>query len=302
MLPVVHHPAYVAPMPAGHRFPMGKFGRLMALLLEDRVVAPGAVHRPEPATPEALALAHDVAYVTAVLERTLDAAAVRRIGLPVTPEVALRSRAANGGTLLTARLALEHGLACNTAGGSHHAFAGFGSGFCVFNDVAVAARVLLAEGRIARALVVDLDVHQGDGTAVIFAGEPRVFTFSMHCRTNFPAHKQTSDLDLALDAGLEDDAYLALLAEHLPGLLEEIRPDLVFYNAGVDPHVDDRLGRLALTEDGLWRRERLVLESCLAAGVPVAGVVGGGYAPDLEQLARLHTILPRVASEAARRL
>jgi acetoin utilization deacetylase AcuC-like enzyme len=302
MLPVVHHPAYVAPMPAGHRFPMGKFGRLMALLLEDRVVAPGAVHRPEPATPEALALAHDAAYVTAVLERTLDAAAVRRIGLPVTPEVALRSRAANGGTLLTARLALEHGLACNTAGGSHHAFAGFGSGFCVFNDVAVAARVLLAEGRIARALVVDLDVHQGDGTAVIFAGEPRVFTFSMHCRTNFPAHKQTSDLDLALDAGLEDDAYLALLAEHLPGLLEEIRPDLVFYNAGVDPHVDDRLGRLALTEDGLWRRERLVLESCLAAGVPVAGVVGGGYAPDLEQLARLHTILPRVASEAARRL
>jgi acetoin utilization deacetylase AcuC-like enzyme len=302
MLPVVHHPAYVAPMPAGHRFPMGKFGRLMALLLEDRVVAPGAVHRPEPATPEALALAHDAAYVTAVLERTLDAAAVRRIGLPVTPEVALRSRAANGGTLLTARLALEHGLACNTAGGSHHAFAGFGSGFCVFNDVAVAARVLLAEGRIARALVVDLDVHQGDGTAVIFAGEPRVFTFSMHCRTNFPAHKQTSDLDLALDAGLEDDAYLALLAEHLPGLLEEIRPDLVFYNAGVDPHVDDRLGRRALTEDGLWRRERLVLESCLAAGVPVAGVVGGGYAPDLEQLARLHTILPRVASESARRL
>jgi acetoin utilization deacetylase AcuC-like enzyme len=245
MLPVVHHPAYVAPMPAGHRFPMGKFGRLMALLLEDRVVAPGAVHRPEPATPEALALAHDAAYVTAVLERTLDAAAVRRIGLPVTPEVALRSRAANGGTLLTARLALEHGLACNTAGGSHHAFAGFGSGFCVFNDVAVAARVLLAEGRIARALVVDLDVHQGDGTAVIFAGEPRVFTFSMHCRTNFPAHKQTSDLDLALDAGLEDDAYLALLAEHLPGLLEEIRPDLVSTTPASIP--------TSTTGSGAWR-------------------------------------------------
>ena len=302
MLPVVHHPAYVAPMPAGHRFPMGKFGRLMALLLEDEVVAPAQVHQPELAAPEVLALAHDAAYVTAVLERTLDAAAVRRIGLPITPEVALRSRAANGGTLLTARLALTHGLACNTAGGSHHAFAGYGSGFCVFNDVAVAADALLAEGRIARALVVDLDVHQGDGTAAIFAAEPRVFTFSMHCRTNFPARKQTSDLDLALDAGLEDEAYLGLLAEHLPGLLEEVRPDLVFYNAGVDPHVDDKLGRLALTEEGLWRRERMVLQGCAQAGVPVAGVIGGGYAPDLEQLARLHTILPRVASEVARRL
>jgi acetoin utilization deacetylase AcuC-like enzyme len=302
VLPVVHHPAYVAPMPAGHRFPMGKFGRLMALLLADGLVRPDQVHRPELAAPEALALAHDAGYVAAVLERTLDAAAVRRIGLPITAEVALRSRAANGGTLLAARLALEHGIACNTAGGSHHAFAGHGSGFCVFNDVAVAARALLAEGRIARALVVDLDVHQGDGTAAIFRDEPRVFTFSMHCRTTFPLHKQTSDLDLALDPGLADDAYLALLADHLPGLLEDVRPDLVFYNAGVDPHVDDKLGRLALTEGGLWRRERYVLETCLAAAVPVAGVIGGGYAPDLEQLASLHAILPRVACEVARRL
>ncbi len=172
----------------------------------------------------------------------------------------------------------------------------------MFNDVAVAARVLLAEGRIERALVVDLDVHQGDGTAAMFRDEPRVFTFSMHCRTNFPLHKQVGDLDLALEAGLEDDAYLALLAEHLPGLLEDVRPDLVFFNAGVDPHVDDKLGRLALSEAGLWRRERLVLETCLRAGVPVAGVVGGGYAPELEQLARLHAILPRVASELFLRL
>ncbi len=301
-LPVVHHPAYVAPMPAGHRFPMAKFGRLMALLLEDRVVAPAQVRVPEPAPSAWLELAHAPAYVDAVLSQTLDAAAVRRIGLPITPEVAMRARAANGGTLLTARLALEHGLACNTAGGSHHAFADHGSGFCVFNDVAVAARVLLAEGRIERALVVDLDVHQGDGTAAIFRDEPRVFTFSMHCRTNFPLHKQASDLDLALEAGLEDQAYLALLAEHLPGLLEAVRPDLVFYNAGVDPHVDDQLGRLALSAEGLERRERLVLETCLKAGVPVAGVIGGGYAPDLEQLARLHATLPRVASELFHRL
>jgi acetoin utilization deacetylase AcuC-like enzyme len=302
MLPVVHHPAYVAPMPSGHRFPMGKFGRLMTLLLADGVVEPGQVHQPEPARSEVLELAHAPAYVAAVLDQTLDAAAVRRIGLPITPEVARRARAANGGTLLAARLALAHGLACNTAGGSHHAFAGHGSGFCVFNDVAVAAHALLAEGRIARALVVDLDVHQGDGTAAIFADDARVFTFSMHCRTNFPLHKQTSDLDLALDAGVEDDAYLALLAERLPALLQEVRPDLVFYNAGVDPHVEDRLGRLALTERGLWRRERFVLETCLKAGVPVAGVIGGGYAADLDQLARLHAILPQMATKLLRKL
>jgi acetoin utilization deacetylase AcuC-like enzyme len=172
----------------------------------------------------------------------------------------------------------------------------------VFNDVAIAAAVLLAEGRIERALVVDLDVHQGDGTAAIFAEDGRIHTFSMHCAVNFPLRKQTSDVDLALDAGLEDDAYLTLLADHLPGLLEVVRPDLVFFNAGVDPHVDDRLGRLALTEAGLWRRERLVLQTCLRAGVPVAGVIGGGYAPDLEQLVRLHSILHRVARELFRGL
>lgn len=296
-LPIVHHPDYVVAMPPGHRFPMGKYGRLMAHLLEDHVVAPAQVHRPEPAPIVWLEQAHTPAYVAAALGQTLDPAAVREIGLPVTPEVVRRSRTASAGTVLTACLALEHGLACNTAGGSHHAFADHGAGFCVFNDVAVAARVLLAEGRIARVLVVDLDVHQGDGTAAICRDDPRIHTFSMHCRTNFPLHKQTSDLDLALDAGLQDHAYLALLAGHLPGLLREVRPDLVFYNAGVDPHEGDRLGLLALSEEGLWRRDRLVLESCLGAGIPVAGVIGGGYAPDLEQLARLHSILHRVASE-----
>lgn len=281
---------------------MAKFGRLMTYLLEDNVVTPAQIHRPELAPAAWLEQAHTPAYVEAVLGLKLDAAAERRLGLPVTPEVVRRARAANGGTILTARLALEHGLACNTAGGSHHAFADHGSGFCVFNDVAVAARVLLAEARIERVLVIDLDVHQGDGTAAICADDPRIHTFSMHCRTNFPLRKQTSDLDMALDADLEDDTYLALLAEQLPGLLEEGRPDLVFFNAGVDPHVDDRLGRLALTERGLWRRERLVLETCLGAGVPVAGVIGGGYAPDLEQLVRLHSILHRVAGEFAKRL
>jgi acetoin utilization deacetylase AcuC-like enzyme len=276
----------------------------MAYLLEQDVVRPAQVHRPEPAPVAWLEQAHTPAYVEAVLSQTLEPAALRRIGLPVTPEVALRARASSGGTVLTARLALEHGLACNTAGGSHHAFAGYGAGFCLFNDVAVAATVLLAEGRIGRALVVDLDVHQGDGTAAICQGDPRIHTFSMHCRTNFPLRKQTSDLDLALEADLEDEAYLALLADHLPALLQGVRPDLVFFNAGVDPHVDDKLGRLALSEQGLMRRERLVLATCLGAGVPVVGVTGGGYAPELEQLVRLHAILHRVACDqfAAMRL
>jgi acetoin utilization deacetylase AcuC-like enzyme len=301
-LPVVHHPAYLAPMPPGHRFPMAKYGRLMAYLLEDDVVTPAQLHRPELAPVAWLQQAHTPAYVEAALGLTLDPAAARRIGLPITADVVRRSRAASAGTVLTARLALQHGLACNTAGGSHHAFADHGAGFCVFNDVAIAAAVLLDEGRIERALVVDLDVHQGDGTAAIFAGDGRVHTFSMHCAINFPLHKQTSDLDVALDAGLEDDAYLALLSDRLPGLLAEVRPDLVFFNAGVDPHVGDRLGRLALTEHGLWRREQLVLRTCLGAGVPVAGVIGGGYAPDLDRLVRLHAVLHRVASELFWRL
>lgn len=297
MLPVVHHPAYQAPMPPHHRFPMGKFGRLMSYLLEHDVVAPDQLHRPELAPISWLEKAHTPDYVGAVLHQTLDKAAVRKLGLPITPEVVKRSRAANAGTVLTARLALEHGLACNTAGGSHHAFSDHGAGFCVFNDVVVAARLLLDEGRISRVLVIDLDVHQGDGTAAICEDDPRIYTFSMHCRTNFPLRKQTSDLDLPLDPDMEDETYLALLAEHLPGLLQEVRPDLVFYNAGVDPHVDDKLGRLALSEQGLGRREEMVLGTCLRAGIPVAGVLGGGYAPDLEQLVRLHGILHHVASE-----
>ncbi|MGC5198799.1 histone deacetylase family protein, partial [Aphanothece microscopica] len=161
------------------------------------------------------------------------------------------------GTLLTARLALRHGVACHLAGGTHHAFPDQGSGFCIFNDVAVAARVLLQEGSVGRLVVVDLDVHQGDATALIFAGDPRVFTFSAHCASNFPLRKQVSDCDLPLADGLEDQEYLAAVGDHLPELLDQIQPDLVLYNAGVDPHREDRLGRLCLTDQGLMNRDRL---------------------------------------------
>ena len=289
--PVVHHPAYVTPLPAAHRFPMPKFARLLACLRETGLLLSAQEHVPEPAPRSWLELAHEVEYVAAVLEQRLDEAAVRRLGLPMSPVLALRSRCAVAGTVLTARLALEHGIACNTAGGSHHAFTGHGAGFCVFNDVAVAARLLLAEGGVGRVLVVDLDVHQGDGTASMLADEPRAFTLSVHCRTNFPARKQQSDLDVALDAEVGDADYLDLLDGLLPALLDRVRPDLVLYNAGVDPHRDDRLGRLALTDAGLAERERLVLDAVRSRGLSLACVVGGGYADDLDLLARRHALL-----------
>ena len=302
MLPIVHHPAYAAPMPAGHRFPMDKFRLVMRWLVDQGLALSDRVHRPEPAPLSWLERVHDPGYVRAVLDQTLDPKIARRIGLPITEAIADRARAANGGTVLTARLALEHGLACNTAGGSHHAFAEEGSGFCVFNDVAVAASLLLSENDIDRVLVVDLDVHQGDGTAKIFENEPRVFTFSMHCRTNFPARKQRSDLDIALEPGTGDEAYLGMLEDRLIGLLEDHRPDLVFFNAGVDPHREDKLGRLALSDRGLIARERMVLETCARKAVPVAAVMGGGYAPEPARLAALHGILYLVAAEIFRTL
>jgi len=301
MLPIVHHPDYTAPMPAGHRFPMDKFRRVMDRLLEDGVVSDDQVYRPEPAPRSWLTAVHDDAYVDAVLTQKLPDSVERRIGLPITEGIARRSVAANGGTVLAARLALEHGLACNTAGGSHHAFKEEGSGFCVFNDVAVAATRLREEGLIERALVVDLDVHQGDGTAKIFEDDPAVFTFSMHCRTNFPARKQQSDLDIPLEPGTSDEVYLETLDGTLNTLLERHQPDLVFFNAGVDPHIDDKLGRLALSDAGLERRERMVLETCMQRGIPITGVLGGGYAPDLDRLAYLHTILHRTATEMFQR-
>ncbi|MBW8858929.1 MAG: histone deacetylase, partial [Caulobacter sp.] len=200
--PIVHHPAFRAEMPPGHRFPMDKFSRLAAVLEAEGLAGPGGFARPQPIDLESLLLVHDEAYVRGVIELSLPAETVRRIGMPNTESVTARARAATGGTLLAARLALDHGIACNTAGGSHHAQAETGAGFCVFNDVAVAARRLQAEGRVGQVLVVDLDVHQGDGTARIFEGDPSVFTFSMHAEKNFPSRKAASDLDVELPDGM----------------------------------------------------------------------------------------------------
>jgi acetoin utilization deacetylase AcuC-like enzyme len=293
--PVIHHPAFRAEMPVGHRFPMDKFSRLATVLEAEGVPGLDGFAKPELIDVETLLLAHAEDYVRGVIELSLPADVVRRIGMPNTDSVATRARAASGGTLLAARLALEQGIACNTAGGSHHASAESGAGFCVFNDVAVAARRLLAEGAIGKALVVDLDVHQGDGTARIFEGDPSVFTLSMHAEKNFPHRKATSDLDIELTDGTGDAAYLEKLGEILPALLRGVRPDIVFFNAGVDPHTDDKLGRLSLTDEGLGRREAYVLGACLSLEIPVVGVIGGGYDADIDRLAGRHAILHRTA-------
>ena len=296
-LPIVHHPAYDAAFDAGHRFPMAKFSRLAEILAEDGLVATDGFHRPVPAPAQWLRLAHAPLYVDQVLSQTVPAAVEKAIGFPVDARVAMRSRCATGGTVLAGRLALEHGLACNTAGGSHHAGREAGAGFSVFNDVAVAAHVLLAEGAVSRVLVFDCDVHQGDGTARIFAAEPRVFTLSIHAARNYPEVKPPSDLDIPLPDGTGDEAYHAVLPYALATALERGRPDLVFFNAGVDPHAEDRLGRLSMTDEGLAERDRRVLGFFRERGVPVAGVIGGGYSRDIDRLARRHSILHRVAAE-----
>ncbi len=299
-LPIVYHPDYVAPLPEGHRFPMPKFKQLYELLLIDGVAHPEQFYIPQRPPHELIELVHTPDYVQAYCEGTLDPKAQRRIGLPWSPALVNRTCVAVGGTILTAELALSHGLACNTAGGTHHAFPSYGSGFCIFNDLAIASRVLLKLGLVQKILIVDLDVHQGDGTAFIFQDDDSVFTFSMHCEVNFPSTKQKSDLDVPLPVGMEDDAYLQTLAEYIPDLLSNVKPDIVFYDAGVDPHVGDRLGKLALTDTGIYRREMQVLSTCVAAGFPVACVIGGGYADDFNGLVYRHSLLHRAASQVYR--
>jgi acetoin utilization deacetylase AcuC-like enzyme len=297
--PIAFHPAYEAPLPSGHRFPMRKYG-LLAETLVAKGLAPLGFVTPEPASAEILLRAHDPAYVDAVLACDVGRDIERAIGLPVDAPLVRRSRASVGGTLLAGRLALAEGLAGSAAGGSHHARRRQGAGFCVLNDVAVAARTLQSEGLVRRVLVVDLDVHQGDGTADCLALSPDLFTLSIHCENNYPAQKIAGDLDIGLPDRLDDAAYLDVLRARLPPLLDAFAPDLVFYNAGVDPHRDDRLGRLCLTDDGLLARDRYVVAQARARGIALAAVIGGGYTHDVEALARRHALVfEALAAEAA---
>ena len=292
---IVYHPDYVAPLPDAHRFPMPKFKILRDLLLKDEVIKPEQIYQPELPSLELIQLVHTPEYVQAYCKGTLEPKAQRRIGLPWSAALAHRTRIAIGGTILAAQLALKYGCACNTAGGTHHAFPNYGSGFCIFNDLAIASRVLQHQGLVNKILIVDLDVHQGDGTAWIFQNDDSVFTFSMHCEANFPGRKQQSDLDVPLPVGLDDDGYLQILACYLSDLLTQVKPDLVLFDAGVDTHVSDRLGKLSLTDWGIYRRERMVLSTCKAAGYPVASVIGGGYGKDMSALVYRHSLLHRAA-------
>jgi len=289
-VPIVSHSLYEAALPDGHRFPMRKYGRLAEVVAEKGLASNGFLV-PEEASAELIALAHDRTYVDQVLAYAVPREIERRIGLPVGESVVRRARASAAGTLLAARLALQHGLAGSTAGGSHHGQRETGAGFCVFNDVAIAAKALKTEGAIQRGLVVDLDVHQGDGTADCLRDEPDLFTFSMHAEKNYPVRKIPSDLDIGLPDHMEDDAYMEALRSHLPRLLDALEPELVFFNAGVDPHRDDKLGRLALSDEGLRRRDAYVIEQARSRQIPLVAVIGGGYSADIEALAQRHAIV-----------
>ena len=298
MPPIIHHPDYQVPLRPGHRFPMSKYGYLREALMARGLMRPGHYPAPAPARAAQVALAHNAGYVERVFSGRWDAGEVRRIGLPGNERVARRARLAAAGTLLASWMAMEHGIALNAAGGSHHAGPDGGAGFCVFNDVAVAARNLQAQGVPGPYLVIDCDVHQGDGTARVFADDPGVFTLSLHAERNFPARKATSDIDVALADGLEDAAYLEALRPALERALAAARPRLVFYNAGVDVWHGDRLGRLALTADGIRARDAHVIRTVRAAGLPLVCVIGGGYDDDPARLAGHHAILFEEATAA----
>ena len=291
---------FVLPLPEGHRFPMAKYRLLREHVLAEGILSPSDLVEPHAASWDDIGLVHTRAYIADVTAGTLPAAAQRRIGFPWSAGMVERSRRSVGGTIEAARHALIDGTAVNLAGGTHHAFADRGEGFCVFNDVAVAARALQRTGEIHRAIVVDCDVHQGNGTASVFQHDPSVFTFSIHGEKNFPFRKEVSDLDVTLPDGATDDEYLDALARHLPAVLVGQRPDIVFYVAGADPYEHDRFGRLAMTEHGLRERDRFVFSCCEAAGLPVAVSMGGGYAPDVTAVARIHANTVREAARVSR--
>ena len=287
---------FVLPLPDGHKFPMAKYSRLRERLLAEGTIAPEQLHEAPAADWDDLRLVHDPVYVEAVANGTVPADVQRRIGFPWSPQMVERARRSVGATIAAARAALDDGTAANLAGGTHHAFADRGEGFCVFNDVAVASRVLQRDQHARRIAIVDLDVHQGNGTAAIFARDASVFTFSMHGARNFPFRKEVSDLDVPLNDGTGDEEYLSLLQAHLPSVLDGHQPDFVFYLAGADPYEGDRLGRLQLTIDGLRRRDELVVGACRQAGLPLAISMSGGYAPDIDAIVTIHANTIRTAA------
>jgi acetoin utilization deacetylase AcuC-like enzyme len=292
---IYHTDHFEVPLPPGHRFPIAKYRLLRERVIATGVVRPNALAVPEAAADGELRLVHSDHYICDVTCGTLDAAGLRRLGLPWSPELVERSRRSVGATIAAARWAVGHGIGMTLAGGTHHAFTDRGEGFCVFNDVAVAVRVLQRDGTIRRALVIDTDVHQGNGTARIFRDDSSVFTFDIHGSDNFPFHKEPADLDVALPDGTGDDEYLRALRNGLARIPDPTAFDLVFYLAGADPFGGDRLGRLALTKTGLAERDRAVFVFCREHGLPVAVAMAGGYAADIADTVDIHAGVVRAA-------
>lgn len=295
LIPLVTHPQYSFAFPARHRFPMEKFGLLHGYLQQQGIATADNTFRPGQANLQVLGLAHCPDYLHRFMHNQQSAAEVRRMGLPWSEGLLRRTLISPNGTLLTAKLALSRGIACHLAGGTHHAHRDFASGFCILNDLAVAALTLLGQGAVKRVLIFDCDVHQGDGTAAILADVPAAFTCSVHCDKNFPVRKQTSDLDVEVAKGTEDNAYLQIVDTALQRAIALSKPDLVIYDAGVDIYANDPLGLLKVSEYGIRLRDRLVLGSCKQHNIPVATVIGGGYDDDREALARRHAIVTEEA-------
>ena len=293
-LSVVNHEDYFAKIGDDHKFPIKKFSELANYLIKKKIVK--KFHKPYPCSDETLRRVHSEKYINDIKNKTLDNIAVKKIGFPIVDSVIRRSLVATGGTILASKLAINNGVACNTAGGSHHANYNCGAGYCIFNDVAVASQYLLDRGLAGKILILDLDVHQGNGNSDIFKDSNNVFTFSMHSKSNYPAKKSSSDLDVELEDNMEDKEYLNILKFNLINLNEE-NFDFIFYIAGVDIHCDDRLGRLKISEEGINVRDTIVIENFFSRKIPICGVLGGGYNKNFNKLIELHSSLHRTCAK-----
>ncbi len=293
-LPVVNHPDYVAKINDDNKFPIQKFGALAEHLLKAKVVK--KFHIPKECSIKTMKTSHSLEYINHIRNKTLDIKLQKKIGFPINDSVVRRSFVATGGTVLASKLALESKLACNTAGGSHHATFNFGAGYCVFNDVAVAANYLKNKGYARKILILDLDVHQGNGNSEIFEKDKDVLTFSMHCASNYPAKKSKSDIDIELKDHMEDDEYLAVLKDNLKKLNQN-KYDFIFYVAGVDIHCEDRLGKLKITDEGINKRDQIVIDNFYSKNIPLCGVLGGGYNKNFDKLIELHSMLHKNCAE-----
>ena len=293
-LPVINHPDYVAKINDDNKFPIKKFGALAKYLLDNKVVQ--KFHVPKACSIETMKTSHSLKYINDIKNKTLDIKLQKKIGFPINDSVVRRSFVATGGTVLASKLALDSKLACNTAGGSHHATFNFGAGYCVFNDVAVAANYLKNKGYAKKILILDLDVHQGNGNSEIFQNDKDVLTFSMHCGTNYPAKKSKSDIDVPLNENMEDEEYLNILYNNLKKLNENSY-DFVFYIAGVDIHYEDRLGKLKITDEGINKRDQIVVEHFNSKNISLCGVLGGGYNKNFDKLIELHSMLHKNCAE-----